>query len=337
VRSSGVVYGNNHFNVVSSLTMTGGAIEQGNLRTMGNVVVGASANGSRVNGSTLDFAGGVRTFDVADGAAAVDLDISAHVRNGGINKAGDGATRLGNVNQGTLGTTVTAGTLILAHPSAAGAGTLAVGAGGSAVVQAGLPAALRVAGGLSITSPGTLDLADNDMVIDYTGASPVASIRAMLQAGYAGGAWDGGGSGGIVTADGTSDGLSIGYAEATDIFTTFPASFCGQSVDDTTLLLRFTRYGDANLDGQVNLQDFNRLAANFGTGGAWSEGDFNYDGTVNLQDFNRLAANFGLSASGPDVTPGDWANLASAVPEPACGAAALFGAALLRRARARRQ
>jgi hypothetical protein len=42
---------------------------------------------------------------------------------------------------------------------------------------------------------------------------------------------------------------------------------------------------------------------------------------VSLQDFNRLAAQFGLSAAGPAVTPDDWAALASAVPEPAFGAA----------------
>ena len=60
---------------------------------------------------------------------------------------------------------------------------------------------------------------------------------------------------------------------------------------------RQTRLGDANLDGTVNLADFNRIAANFGaSSGLWSRGDFNYDGITNLIDFNRLAANFGLSA-----------------------------------------
>ena len=89
------------------------------------------------------------------------------------------------------------------------------------------------------------------------------------------------------------------------------------SVDSTAALLRLTRYGDANLDGTVNLADFNRLAANFGQSSAfWHQGEFNYAGTVNLSDFNRLAANFGHSAAGPDVTPADWAALAAAIPEP---------------------
>jgi hypothetical protein len=105
-------------------------------------------------------------------------------------------------------------------------------------------------------------------------------------------------------------------------------------VDSTAILLRLTRYGDADLSGTVNLADFNRLAANFGTGTRWEQGDFDYNGTVNLQDFNRLAANFGLSAAGPTVTPQDWSALASAVPEPSAGALILATAApLLRRRR----
>jgi hypothetical protein len=119
----------------------------------------------------------------------------------------------------------------------------------------------------------------------------------------------------------TTHGLGIGEAGALGI-----TLFAGQSVDTTAVLLRYTRYGDATLDGLVNLADFNRLAANFGgTGKFWFEGDFNYDGNVNLSDFNRLATNFGLSAAGPHVTPEDWARLGAAVPEPASGV--VFGVA----------
>jgi hypothetical protein len=87
----------------------------------------------------------------------------------------------------------------------------------------------------------------------------------------------------------------------------------------------------------VNLADFNRLAAAFGTasGAVWSQGDFNYDGIINLSDFNRLAANFGQSAAGPDVTPQDWANLAAAVPEPA--SLSLLGLSALSLVRRRRR
>jgi hypothetical protein len=96
--------------------------------------------------------------------------------------------------------------------------------------------------------------------------------------------------------------------------------FMGQEIDDTSLLIRYTRDGDANLDGAVDLLDFNRLALNFGQSEKlWSDGDFNYDGAIDLLDFNLLAGNFGLSAGARAdgiVDPADWAALAAVVPEP---------------------
>ena len=181
-----------------------------------------------------------------------------------------------------------------------------------------------------------LDITNNPMVVDYapgTGGQ-LAAVRADVFSGFAGGAWNGDG---IVSSNANGNSHGVGYAEASAV-APVPAIF--GTVDNTAVLLRLTRYGDANLDGQVNLQDFNRLASNFGaTGtGLWSQGDFNYDGNVNLQDFNRLASNFGLSAAGPEVTPDDWARLGAAVPEPgAIGAVAMAAVALIRLRRRRRR
>ena len=167
---------------------------------------------------------------------------------------------------------------------------------------------------------GTLDLNDNDLVIDYDLASPLLNVADQIRSAYNGGAWNG--AGGITSGSANANTFGLGYAESSTVFTIFPATFSGVSVDDTAVLIKFTRYGDANLDGTVNLSDFNALASNFGQSNRfWRQGDFNYDGTVNLIDFNRLASNFGLSAAGPEVTPDDWSALASAVPEP--GAAAI--------------
>jgi GH18 family chitinase len=55
--------------------------------------------------------------------------------------------------------------------------------------------------------------------------------------------------------------------------------------------------GDANLDGQVNSDDFNILASNFGQPGNFFDGDFSYNGVVNSDDFNILASRFGMSAA----------------------------------------
>lgn len=80
--------------------------------------------------------------------------------------------------------------------------------------------------------------------------------------------------------------------------------------------------GDADLDGDVDSDDFNLLAFNFGNAGVWLNGDFDGDGTVDSDDFNLLAFNFG--AGGPPPAPTEFAALESfaasiAVPEPTTG------------------
>jgi hypothetical protein len=98
--------------------------------------------------------------------------------------------------------------------------------------------------------------------------SPFPSIRAMIIAGYNGGgasAWTGNG---ITTSNGDANHFAIGYAEASALGM-IPTIF--GTVDATAVLFRETRYGDADLSGNVNLADFNKLASNFGqTGKFWT-------------------------------------------------------------------
>jgi hypothetical protein len=198
------------------------------------------------------------------------------------------------------------------------------------VLQNGTSAATSNVATLAVNnSAARLDITNNAFVIDYTGSSPVVEIRDDIVQGYNGGTWDGLG---IVTSLGNANQLGVGYAEASQR-NSVPAIF--GTVDLSAVLFRYTRYGDANLDGQVNLQDFNRLAAGFGSNGAWANGDFNYDGNVNLADFNLLAGNFGLAATAPGgPTPHDWASLAAAVPEPSATLLAAAACTILRRRRA---
>jgi hypothetical protein len=65
----------------------------------------------------------------------------------------------------------------------------------------------------------------------------------------------------------------------------------------TDLQVRYSYFGDANLDGTVNTADFTSLASNFGSATTpWAQGDFNYDGKVNSLDFNAIATNFGVAS-----------------------------------------
>jgi hypothetical protein len=57
-----------------------------------------------------------------------------------------------------------------------------------------------------------------------------------------------------------------------------------------------TEYGDADLDGDVDLQDYNRLALGYGTNAGWAGGDFSGNGIVNNSDYLTLKTYFGFKA-----------------------------------------
>ena len=151
---------------------------------------------------------------------------------------------------------------------------------------------------------GTLDLADNDAIIDSTTAP---AVQSLIKSAYNNGAWNGGGITSSL-AHATGHATALGYATASSINKTV---FDGQSVTGTSVLIAYTLAGDANLDGVVNALDFNAIASNFGavSGKFWYQGDFNYDGITNTADFTALASNFNQP---PVMTPA----LGTLVPEP---------------------
>ncbi len=59
-----------------------------------------------------------------------------------------------------------------------------------------------------------------------------------------------------------------------------------------------TEWGDANLDGKVNVGDLGIFASNYGSSGlGWGGGDYTGDGTINVGDLGILAANYGFETS----------------------------------------
>jgi hypothetical protein len=169
--------------------------------------------------------------------------------------------------------------------SVAGAGQLRMGADRGAVVQ------MR---SLGVSDFATLDIDRGTAIIDYAGAPPLPAVRADLVNGYSGGTWNG--TGITSSAARASNNTAVGYAEASQLFSNFPATFAGQSIDNTTLILRHTLYGDTNLDRAVNVGDFARLAANFNASNTdWSAGNFNFDSRTDIADFALMAGNFNQS------------------------------------------
>jgi hypothetical protein len=119
-------------------------------------------------------------------------------------------------------------------------------------------------------------------------------------------------------------------------------TFRGQPVDDTSILMAFTRTGDANLDGLVNDDDVTIVGATYAPGVAqpsWALGDFDYNGFVDDDDVTLLGVFYDPSAPALITVAQPIASNVAAVPEPATIALVviLVGIVLvLRRSRAAR-
>jgi hypothetical protein len=93
------------------------------------------------------------------------------------------------------------------------------------------------------------------------------------------------------------------------------------------VLVKYTYYGDANLDGIVNGADYQQIDNGFGmhlTG--WSNGDFNYDGVVDGSDYSLIDNTFNqinATGAGPLAIACPTGLIASGgtseVPEPTVG------------------
>jgi hypothetical protein len=167
-------------------------------------------------------------------------------------------------------------------------GTATVSPGGSKVL---------VTKALSV--PGTLDLADNKLIYNYTGASPLATIFDRVASGRNGGSWDGGGIQSSVA--GGSGRRGLGLAEASEVLnfnggTT--AVWSGLTVDNTSLLIRYTHQGDLDLNGRIDGDDYFRIDGGFAVqASGYASGDIDYNGKIDSDDYFRIDANYGLGQS----------------------------------------
>jgi hypothetical protein len=113
---------------------------------------------------------------------------------------------------------------------------------------------------LSIDSASTLDIEDNALIVND---SSYASIQPLIDSGFNGGAWNGVGISSS-TAGAEPNGLTaIGYAANADFGAT---SFEGVGgLDGDEMLLKYTWYGDADLDGKVTPDDYSQFLNGYQT------------------------------------------------------------------------
>src|SRR5205814_7878267 len=76
-------------------------------------------------------------------------------------------------------------------------------------------------------------------------------------------------------------------------------SFKGQTVGSSSILVKFTRGADADLDGIVGNSDVTIVGGKFGAAGSgqWYFGDFDYSGACDNADVTALGGLFNPSAT----------------------------------------
>ena len=331
-------------------------INAGALRAASNAALGVStgpagtAQATFVTGAaSLELAGGI-TIDESIFLGTSTTPVSAGLATGNLRNVTGNNVITGQVALDDLGTigVDAGGQLTIAGDLADNTGTSTaalrkVGAGTLAVKNVRVPT-LAITQGTVQVSPGSLgsgtsrvsslsvatgamlDLTNNALIYDYSAGSPIQSVRLALLDGR-------------IDTTVAATGAAVGYIEATSMFTTFPANFAGQAIDNTTLLLQQTLAGDATLNRVVDFSDLVALAQNYNlTNRVWRDGDFNYDGIVDFFDLVALAQNYNQTVPGSLVAgqlsydfAADWALAQSMVPEPS--ALALLGLAAITRRR----
>ncbi len=139
----------------------------------------------------------------------------------------------------------------------------------------------------SLSDSGQIDLGANDMIV-YGGT--VSAISPLLASGFNAGTWTGQGIASAAAGGDSTQLTGLGIlSNNSSTGTAIYNSFDYVPVGNTAVLVKYTYYGDANLDGQVDSSDYSRIDNGFlsrVTG--WSNGDFNYDGSVNGSDYTLI-------------------------------------------------
>jgi len=222
------------------------------------------------------------------------------------------------------------GTLVLGK--ARGLGGVTIGAGRIELVEGG--AGVVVMTSLVVEPTAALDLADGSLIVDYTGgASPFEAMADWVASGYDGGTWQGTGIRSSAAAAHSQGLTAVGIIDNSDPETGIGglAEFAGETVSLESVLATYTWWGDANLDGILDSNDYDRVDTNYvlwtkdGTvpdgGFRWAVGDFDGDGTIDSNDYDLIDKAYMLSAGGP-------AGSGTPVPTPEPASAALVMAGL---------
>jgi fibronectin-binding autotransporter adhesin len=340
-----------------STTVTGGVLQAGVATVPGVSGAFGVNNNAIVSGGTLDLNsfntsigslsdGGSTSGSVTLGSATLTITGSSNASFGGtisgtgglVIKTSATQTLTGSNNTYSGSTNVSSGTLVVTT-------TGALPTGNNVSVNSGAMLVLD-----SQTTESSLNLLNiNGNAVIHNGNLQTLSTAAQL-AFNAG--WNT--STGIASsaAAGNTTHLTAlgiiqndnGYGNGTQLYT----SFEGQSVNDSDVLVKYTYYGDTDLNGKVDGSDYSRIdnaylnnqnSSNAQLTG-WFNGDFNYDGVIDGSDYTLIDNAYnsqGTQISAEVATPAAQIAETSAVPEPTTmGLSGIGAIGLLSRRRRRR-
>jgi hypothetical protein len=139
--------------------------------------------------------------------------------------------------------------------------------------------------GLSITNSASLDLNDNDLIVQAQSATRdtvLFQVNNLIRIARNDGVWDAPGLT-STTARNRADGLTGLAAALND---NGGGAKLWTNEDANAILVKYTWNGDVNLDGAINLNDYFLIDSGYlAKGKNYISGDVNYDGGVNLNDY----------------------------------------------------
>jgi hypothetical protein len=297
----------------------GRSITVDSAQTVGTLNFNSSSAYTIAGSSTLSLnvSTGQATINVSAGSHSISAPLAPLV-NTSINITPSGSTlTLSNLQSSAIILTVSgAGTLAVNNLRTS---SLNISSGTVSVIASGTNASTSVLNGLNISSGATLNLNNNALILH---GPTLAQVNALLTSGYNAGHWNGSGISTAMASNITALGVMLNNNGSGGAIV---SPFEGQPTSVNDVLVKYTYYGDTNLDGQVNSADYavvDNGYLNHLTG--WSNGDSNYDNVINGSDYTLIDNAFntqGATISSIIASPGAAiaAEIApvSAVPEPA--------------------
>jgi hypothetical protein len=153
--------------------------------------------------------------------------------------------------------------------------------------------------GLTIGAGAALDVGDGDVILQSTAGSKMAdwnTLMNLVRTGRNGGRWNGLGIRSASAAGIASHATAVGIVlNDNGSGATLLSNFNGEAVDANTVLLKYTYYGDRDLDGDIDADDYAGMDTGFANRAnpnslvfphqPWRDGDPNLTNSINSDDY----------------------------------------------------